>query len=173
MIESLRCSAIETTPEELTMRPSLLCLVLTMACSGAPDLLTGDKTDAAEDAVEIGTEIQVDLTIEFDPAPGTNSEAKLFLLGWESIDERSSRPPQNTRPDFVPQELTDRLSGSRVQVSDFTLKAGLYYFAQYGNGMEPGPDFRSSDPAQPSDGSLVLQVTGSVVPSDRSSSQRP
>jgi len=145
-----------------------------MACSGAPDVpSSGDAAEATEDAVAIGTEIQVDLRIEFDPAPGSSSDARLFLLGWKSVDERSSRPPQNTRPDFLPQELTDRLSGKTVQISDFTLKSGLYYFAQYGNGMEPGPDFRSSDPAQPSDGSLVLTVTGAVIPSDQSSRQSP
>ena len=148
--------------------------IMTMACSGAPEVSSPtNEGDQPEDAAEIGTEIQVDLTINFNPPPNEAADAKLFVLGWESIDERSERPPQNTRPDFLPLDLTDRLSGPVLEIPGFTVKAGLYYFAQYGAGLEPGPQFRSSAPTQPSSGSLVLEVTGEVIPSDNSSTRGP
>ena len=153
---------------------SIASLVL-LACSGAPEVpsATDEASTATEPQVEVGTEIQVALSIQINPPPSADSDARLFLLGWESVDERTKRPPPNTRPDYLPQDLTEHIEGSSVQLPGFPVKAGLYYFAQYGEGMEPGPQFRSSSPVQPADGSLVLEVTGTVIPSDSPSSQSP
>ncbi len=61
---------------------------------------------------------------------------------------------------------------AELVIEDFSLKAGLSYYAQYGEGMEPGPGFRTSDPTVPSDGMLELLVTGRLIPAESTPGDR-
>ena len=145
-------------------RSFFLGLCLLLACSGAPVAPQTSEENSESDQPAVGSVIQVELRVLLSPPP--QHEGSLFLLGWKQVDDRSRAPERNTRPDFLPRLLGSELTEAELVIEDFSLKAGVSYYAQYGEGMEPGPGFRTSEPTVPSNGMLELLVTGRLIPSE-------
>jgi len=160
--------------EESLMRLSIFCMGIALfpSCSNDTDRsASADEASAQSEnipPIEFYPLIRVTLQIRLEPTPDTSSKEKLFLLGWKEIQEGVHLPPARTRPDFRPYDLTSQIHQGVVEIEEFELQGGLHYFAQYGVGQEPGPDFRFSATAQPFAGRLELVVTDSRIPKDPS-----